>query len=232
MTSVVHSQLHQARANGAGPPRLITRLISCQSFEETVSEYNRTANVYDKTFTNDTYHAPRLAAEAVLRMCPADGPVPRSKLRVMDIAAGTGLVAQRLYDAGITHLDGLEPSSEMIALAKARGIYQRLIMDTIGDHKIDVEDDIYDVVVVAGGFVPGHCPVSSLDDMIRICKPGGYVVNTMRLEFLVMSDEYQQLESFMKRQEELGRWRRVERCVIDRYFEDAKQGVTFIYQKL
>ena len=44
--------------------------------------------------------------------------------------------------------------------------------DVIGHHHIDVEDDTYDAAVVAGAFVPGHCPLTALDEMVRVCKPG------------------------------------------------------------
>lgn len=47
-----------------------------------------------------------------------------------------------------------------------------LFQDTIGLHQTELPSNTYDAVVVAGGFVQGHCPPEAFDEMIRICKPG------------------------------------------------------------
>ncbi|KAF0305749.1 Methyltransferase-like protein 27 [Amphibalanus amphitrite] len=171
--------------------RLVNQLIQHRDVKDTVNEYNRAASNYEQEFPVEVLGGPRFATEAVLDLFPDDGAIPRGQLNVLDVAAGTGLVGQRwcvnsenawssitiadfwqLYDAGIKNLDALEPSSEMIKIAQSRGIYQRIIEDMIGHHRIDVEDNTYDLVVVAGAFGPGHCPLTALDEMIRVCKPG------------------------------------------------------------
>ncbi|XP_043231150.1 methyltransferase-like protein 27 [Amphibalanus amphitrite] len=219
-------------SGGQEEPRLVNQLIQHRDVQETVTAYNRTATNYDEEFPVEVLGGPRFATEAVLDLFPEDGAVPRGQLKVLDVAAGTGLVGQRLYDAGIRNLDALEPSSEMIKIAQSRGIYQRIIEDVIGHHRIDVEDNTYDLVVVAGAFVPGHCPLTALDEMIRVCKPGGYIINSMRLEFLFISKDYTGLLDYQKALEERGLWRRVSHIIVDRYFETVKQGITFVYQKI
>ncbi|KAF0304729.1 hypothetical protein FJT64_023524 [Amphibalanus amphitrite] len=152
-----------------------------------------------KEFPVDVLGGPRFATEAVLDLFPDDGAVPRGQLKVLDVAAGTGLVGQR---------------------------------DMIGHHRIDVEDNTYDLVVVAGAFGPGHCPLTALDEMIRVCKPGGYIINSMRLEFLFISKDHTGLLDYQKSLEERGLWRRVSHIIFDGYFETVKQGITFVYQKI
>ena len=61
---------------------------------------------------------------------------------------------------------------------------------------------------------------------------GGYIINSMRFEYLVTVPEYHRLERHMDHLEAAGRWRRVDRYVTDRYFFETKQGITYIYQKL
>ena len=54
----------------------------------------------------------------------------------------------------------------------------------------------------------------------------------MRLEYIVISEEYDQLLTHIKSLEDRGLWRRVAHIVSDEYFEKTKQGITFVYQKL
>lgn len=194
--------------------------------------YKLIATDYNKDFEEGNYAAPRLVCEALCRVYPADGQPTRHKVNVMDVAAGTGLVGQKMHDAGFLNLDALDPSKEMTGEAMKRDIYQKFVKDTIGLHETELAENTYDAVVCAGGFVEGHCPPEAFDEMIRICKPGGYIINSMRFEYLVTVPDYHRLERHMDDLEEAGRWRRVDRYVTDRYFFETKQGITHIYQKL
>ncbi|KAF0304732.1 Methyltransferase-like protein 27 [Amphibalanus amphitrite] len=121
-------------SDGQEELRLVNQLIQHREVQETVTAYNRTATNYDEEFPVEVLGGPRFATEAVLDLFPEDGAVPRGQLKVLDVAAGTGLVGQRLYDAGIRNLDALEPSSEMIKIAQSRGIYQRIIETSATKH--------------------------------------------------------------------------------------------------
>jgi len=213
------------------PGHLESTLSGVNSLEEMLESYKEHHTHYEADFAAGNYDAPRLVCEAVARMYPKDGPVPQGQLRLMDIAAGTGLVGQKLRQTGFSNLDALDPSTEMMNIAKKRGIYQHFYKDTIGEHQTEIASDTYDAVVIAGGFVQGHCPPEAFDEMIRICKPGGYVINSMRFEYLVTVPEYHRLERHMDLLESKGLWKRVDRYVTDRYFFETKQGITFIYQK-
>ncbi|XP_043213402.1 uncharacterized protein LOC122377436 [Amphibalanus amphitrite] len=193
--------------------------------------YRLIATQYDKDFDPENYAAPRLVCEALCRVFPENGRLQRCELRVMDVAAGTGLVGHRIHEEGFRNIDALDPCREMIVEAEKRGVYQNFIHDTIGLHQTEVAESTYDAVVIAGGFVQGHCPPEALDEMIRICKPGGYVINSMRYEYLVTVPEYHRLDRHMDDLEDAGKWRRVDRYVTDHYFF-SKQGITYIYQKL
>lgn len=208
------------------------KVHDCNTVDEVVAEYNRSANGYDEYFINNDFDGPRLVADAVLRLFPADGAIPRHEVKVMDIAAGTGLVGQRLYDAGLRQVDAVDGSSNMTQLSKARGVYRRVTNDVVGRNQLDIEDDTYDAVTISGAFIKDHLPLTALDEAIRICKPGGYVINSMRFEYLVTVEEFHRLEPHMDRLEQLGLWRRVDRYVTDRFFQTVKQGITYIYKKL
>ncbi|XP_043202257.1 methyltransferase-like protein 27 [Amphibalanus amphitrite] len=217
----------------AGEKELVHQLIHCGSFEEVLQQYDQTADTYEQYFVSNDFDAPRLVAEAVLRLYPADGVIARDQLQVMDLASGTGLVGQRLHDAGVRHIDGLDASSQMARIARSRGVYRHIFNEIVDESKpLDIKENTYDAVTISAGFVKGHLPLTALDEAIRICKPGGYVINSLRFEYLVTVAEFHQLEPHMDRLEQRGLWHRVDRYVTDRYFQGVKQGITYIYQKL
>ena len=44
---------------------------------------------------------------------------------------------------------------------------------------LDFATDSFDAVVSVGVFTVGHAPASSLDELVRITRPGGYIVYTL-----------------------------------------------------
>jgi len=210
---------------------LLAALVTKQTNKDTIQEYNRTADQYDEYFTLKRYRSPKISADAVLELFPESEESPRRSLKVFDVACGTGLLAARLSDAGFRDIDGLDPSVEMLRTAKERKLYNRLLLDTIGEHRIDVEDDTYDIVTLAGGFVPGHCPAASLTEMVRVCKPGGLLVFSMRLLYLITCEEYRKMEPLIKAMEEERLCKCQARNIVNGfYLED--QGVVYVIKKL
>jgi len=61
---------------------------------------------------------------------------------------------------------------------------------------------------------------------------GGYVINSMRLEYLVTVPEYREMQAHMQKLEDAGLWRNIARIVTDRFYETYKQGFTTVFQKL
>ena len=46
----------------------------------------------------------------------------------------------QLYNNGFKNLDALDGSDGMLAIAKERNIYQRIICEYVGPDKLDIED--------------------------------------------------------------------------------------------
>ncbi|XP_064108449.1 uncharacterized protein LOC135216866 [Macrobrachium nipponense] len=59
---------------------------------------------------------------------------------------------------------------------------------------------------MAGGFAEGHIPVSGINDMIRITKPGGLVIISMRKSFLRCEEYKDRLIPYMDEMERQGKW--------------------------
>ena len=63
--------------------------------------------------------------------------------------------------------------------------------------------DSFDGIISVGVFTEGHAPTSSFDELVRIARPGGYIVFTLNLGVLEGG-------GFREKQEALeseGRWK-------------------------
>ena len=88
----------------------------------------------------------------------------------------------------------------MLAEAARKGVYGELREGRLGD-ELDYETGRYDGVVAAGVLTAGHAPASCLDELVRITRPGGHVIFTLRSD--------QRLPGYDEKMAELsdaGRW--------------------------
>ncbi|MFK8019746.1 MAG: class I SAM-dependent methyltransferase [Pseudomonadales bacterium] len=93
-----------------------------------------------------------------------DGPI-------LDVGAGTGLVAEALLKNCSRPIDAIDISKEMLDAAAAKKVYQRLILADLSQ-TIPIEDGVYGAVVSAGTFTHGHVGPSAINELLRIAKPG------------------------------------------------------------
>lgn len=82
-------------------PHLESTLSGVGSHQDMLDSYKRHHSHYEADFEAGNYDAPRLVCEALCRVYPAEGQSLRSKVKVMDIAAGTGLVGQKVKPCNI-----------------------------------------------------------------------------------------------------------------------------------
>jgi SAM-dependent methyltransferase len=101
--------------------------------------------------------------------------------RILDAGAGTGLLGAALHDRGLRWLDGLDLSPAMLAVAESKGVYRSLDEARLGQ-RLPYEDGTYDAVVSSGVLTTGHAPASSLDELVRVTRPGGHIVFTLRAD--------------------------------------------------
>lgn len=130
--------------------------------EDARKMYGDWAKTHDETFGAAWgYIAPREIA-AILR-----GDVPASA-EILDIGAGTGLVAEHLQ--GMT-VDALDITPEMLEVSRDKGLYRRL---TLGDltGKLPIADSSYDAIVSCGTFTHGHVGPECFPELLRITRPG------------------------------------------------------------
>ncbi|KAI0228373.1 hypothetical protein LSAT2_021147 [Lamellibrachia satsuma] len=201
-----------------------------KELKDVVEYYNKWAQdgTYEQVLCPGRYNGPDIAARVVERYFGDR----KNDTYIIDVAAGTGLVGEKLRERGFTRMDALEPSEAMLDVASAKKIYTKCIYGYL--NMTNVENDIYDVLVVAGGMGEGHIPTVDLAEMVRVVKPGllagGCVCIVMREEYLSYVAEYvDRLEPFMQQLVEQGAWTQEERTVVPKY-SFGKNGVVFVYR--
>ena len=101
--------------------------------------------------------------------------VPELDTKILDAGCGTGNMAQILHEIGYTDLQGMDPSSGMLAMAERKNIYKNLYPLALSE-KVDLPDESFGAVVAMGVLTHGHAPPESLVGILRLLKPGGVVV--------------------------------------------------------
>ncbi|XP_037042536.1 uncharacterized protein LOC119078911 [Bradysia coprophila] len=94
--------------------------------------------------------------------------------KILDLAAGTGLVGFELSENGYTNIDALDGSDEMLVVAKERNCYQNVMTHLIQKStKLPIADHTYDHIVMSGALC--HIDFENLPAIIKTCKPGGII---------------------------------------------------------
>lgn len=110
-------------------------------------------------------------------------------ISILDLAAGTGLLGAEVTKHGYVNIDGLDAAIGMLNQARKQDIYQNYILASVqGLGSVPVNDRTYDVILSSNGFAPGQIYPSDIPELLRILRPGGYILWTMR-------DGYQNLAS-------------------------------------
>jgi len=155
-----------------------------------------------------------------------------SNVRILDVCCGTGLVARYLREKGFTNIDALDSSEAMLQKAKKKDLYKNYFCCPIGEGKrAPIAEGQYDVVTVAGGFAEGHMKPDAFEEMLRVLKVGGYVINVMRDEnrrkVAIYKDSF---DAQCRKLVEEGKWERVFEHVNPNYYMKL-HGLVQVYRK-
>jgi len=105
---------------------------------------------------------------------------------IADLGCGTGRTGSWLAERGVTAIDGVDLTPEMLARARERGVYRELVEADVGASGL--ADDAYDLVVTS--LVDEHLadlrPLYA--EAARIAKPGAaYVLVGYHPQFIMSS---------------------------------------------
>ena len=182
-----------------------------ESNQELQERYDLWAQEYERDMREVYgYSLPQRGAELVVKHLP-----DRSSL-ILDAGVGTGLVGRFLSEYGYRNLVGIDLSPRMLEEARAKKVYRELHRMTLGE-SLEFPSHHFDAVVSIGVLTSGHAPPSSLDELMRVARPGGLVVFSMR------QDTYEGW-GFREKQQSLvyaGRWRLLE---VTQEFQGLPEG--------
>ena len=133
--------------------------------------------------------------------------VPRQKgMRILDAGVGTGIGGVELINLGYNPLSivGVDLSSKMLEQAKKRGIYQELHYARFPETKEIFQPDEFDAVLCAGGFSHAAMPESAMVEFVRVTRPGGFIVFSVRKSVYDKSDSA--ITAMIKLLEREGAW--------------------------
>jgi len=132
------------------------------------------AGSYDAGFADAmSYALPRAVAETFARQ-GGTGPV-------LDVGAGTGLLAEALRPLCKLEIDALDVSAEMLAEAERKMVYRRLIEADL-TKRLSIGVNQYAGVVSSGTFTHGHVGPDALDRLLPVARPGALFVLSVNAE--------------------------------------------------
>jgi len=127
------------------------------------------------------------------------------KVAILDLAAGTGLLGAEVAQYGYENVDGLDSSLGMLGQARKQAIYQDYILAMVeGLGSIPINDETYDVVMSSNGFAPGQIYPTAIPEVLRVIRPGGYLIWTMREGYQHKSEKFALLDAEIRDLEKQG----------------------------
>jgi predicted TPR repeat methyltransferase len=128
--------------------------------------YDDWADSYDADLDRAGYATPARVASALFHVRP------ESDLPILDFGCGTGLSGQALARVGFEVIDGMDPSPEMLAQARDKGVYRNLVQLDLDD-PAPIPQDVYRAITAAGVIGPGAAPLATFDMLMRALPPEG-----------------------------------------------------------
>lgn len=175
---------------------LLKAASTLQPGDSSEAIYDEWSGSYDADLQDEWgYIAPRLAVDAL------DNLVDRATVEIADLGCGTGLVGAELQSRGYQTVDGFDISDGMLEQARAKEIYRTLSRADL-TARIPAEDGTYDAALCIGAMGAGHLDARHVPELIRVVKPGGWLVIYMNGTFY----EEERFEERFRGHESHGVW--------------------------
>ncbi|MFW2336116.1 class I SAM-dependent DNA methyltransferase [Ilumatobacter sp.] len=152
---------------------------------------------YDETFDVWGYVGPETAA-AILKNYVS------MQSRILDAACGSGLTGTALRNLGYAHIEGIDISAQLLALAEQTGAYERVARVDMQSFPLPFDDGEFDAVNFIGALTYFET-TEILRELCRIVRSGGHVVFSQRDDIMLDQDYGEQLREL----ERDGCWKRV-----------------------
>lgn len=182
--------------------------------EDVMDVYDKWAEAYEHDSLEKLgFASPQACVDTFLEFCPPEGKV------VLDVGAGTGLLAQMICKQGYKAktFDGMDLSPKMLEHLVKKGIYSQVKAHDMMQYPWPFPSNYYDGLMCNGVLIYVDDP-ECLDEFVRVMKPGGICVIMFR------HDGY---PDYKKKDEELraaGKWELVHKTPDSRNFKNMEFG--------
>ena len=178
----------------------LDRIHTAQDTRELAARYDQMADSYDDSLQDEWgWTSPEFTADILAKY------VTKSS-KILDAGAGTGLVGEALVERGFRDLIGIDMSEKMFAKAREKKVYRAIYGMELGK-TLTFSTDFFDAVISVGVMAMGHAPAHSLDELVRITRPAGHLVYTLR-PFVYENKGFKEKHRALEAQ---GRWKLLER---------------------
>ncbi len=201
----------------------LDRVYRARDLSDLERAYDEWASQYDEEVSRLGYLLRAVSTGYIGRFIP-------SASKVVDAGAGTGLIGAYLRIMGYDDLTAFDLSEGMLERARFRGCYRDVHRMVLGK-PLDFEADSFDHGYAVGVFTEGHAPPESFEEIIRIIKPGGFFV------FSIRDDVYRE-RGYREKQDALerdSRWELAGASDLFQPYKDSKPEVisrVFVYRIL
>eukprot|EP00095_Tigriopus_kingsejongensis_P005392 maker-scaffold770_size100439-snap-gene-0.31 protein:Tk05392 transcript:maker-scaffold770_size100439-snap-gene-0.31-mRNA-1 annotation:"hypothetical protein DAPPUDRAFT_302022" len=158
--------------------------------------------------------------------------IPKAS-EILEPAPGPGLLAARLQTKGFARIDALENCPENIKRLAKTGIYRTLIPRPVSRlNSTGLKDDIYDVVAMVGGFNPEKIYPKAINELLRITKPDGHILWTIRADLHAHQTEYSLLDENLASLEKQGKCVAVKMAEKFKDLHSGLQGLLYVIRRV
>ncbi len=152
---------------------------------------------YDETFEEWGYVGPETAAAILKNFASTDG-------RILDAACGSGLTGTAMKNLGFRHIEGIDISGRLLAIAERSGAYDRLTRVDMQAFPLPFDDGEFDAVSFIGALTYFETE-EVLRELCRIVRSGGVVEFSQRAD--IMRDQH--YDTRFAALEHDGLWKRI-----------------------
>jgi SAM-dependent methyltransferase len=141
--------------------------------DEIAAAYDSWAESYDADMAQTGYRHPAIGMALLARH------LPRGATPILDAGVGTGLTGALLAILGWPEAWGIDISEGMLRVAARKQAYARLERAVLGE-ALPFFDAQFAAVISTGVFTTGHVGAEALPELVRITRPGGVLVLTVK----------------------------------------------------
>ncbi len=159
--------------------------------------------------------SPRVVQQMILEALPKAGFAP-ADLRVLDVGAGNGMVAEELSEAGAEFIVGVDIIQEAADAAHRDrpGLYHAYhvldLTDLSATQQRKLEEYRFNCLACVAALGFGDIPAAAFASAYNLIQPGGLIAFNIKQDFLTDGDDsgFSRLISRMTRDGILGLWNR------------------------